>query len=649
MSDPPGHRFKWRGLALVTLFSTLWTIAVAFPVWREPAAYVFGPELVGRHHDPFTVMEQYEAGTVPRPYFQPATDGPGILLAKAAGGVTAYNTLILASFVLTAVLAYLHAHHVIGSSAGAAVAAMLFAQAPFHVAQAAYHVHIAQIQWIPLFFLLLWRALDAPGPTRATVTGLALLLVAAASLYLGFVTAVVAPVAALAFAQARPRSSRPAAFAWCAAAFAGAAAVAFAVTAWWSPEVLRNPEAFAFPAGAVEPHSARWWSYLLPPAAHPWLGSVSLDYWRSAGVGEGLLEQQVSLGASVIALAAIGMLSRPTGGVGREVPRVALCLTAAVALLCSLPPTATIGSLQIPMPSALLFHLAPMFRAYARFGVVVSLMVTTLAGAGVAILLARRSRASTTLATVLVALAAFEYFPAHAARDTLPTSAHRALAGLTNVRMFDCTPPTPGTTGGVGWLMRAEVMFPAGPFEDCSEPQFGAKLALFGFTVLVADASSAGMWIRAGGVVEGTRVLQDHADATTFAVIAQPPSVYIVELPGFYAREIQGAASWRWMPQHASITLANRTATAAGGTLEMELDAFDGMRRLRIAAPGHPDLTIEVDARRQWHRVGPLRLPPGTSQLALTADQAAAPGGVLAAGDRRPLSVRLHQWRWLPE
>ena len=52
------------------------------------------------------------------------------------------------------------------------------------------------------------------------------------------------------------------------------------------------------------------------------------------------------------------------------------------------------------------------------------------------------------------------------------------------------------------------------------------------------------------------------------------------------------------MPQHASMTLANRTATAAGGTLEMELDAFDGMRRLRIAAPGHPDLTIEVDARR---------------------------------------------------
>ena len=41
---------------------------------------------------------------------------------------------------------------------------MAYAFSPFHLAQAAYHPHIAQTQWMPLYLLALWRCLDDASP-----------------------------------------------------------------------------------------------------------------------------------------------------------------------------------------------------------------------------------------------------------------------------------------------------------------------------------------------------------------------------------------------------------------------------------------------------------------------------------------------------
>jgi hypothetical protein len=166
--------------------------------------------LVGREHDPFTVMAQWAARHVPPPYFQPATDGPGILLADRVGPVLAYTLLTLVTIPLTAAIAYVHARHVIGPGLGAGVAALLFALAPFHVAHAAYHVHIAQVQWIPLFFLTLWRLVERPSALRAVAAAAALLLQAAASIYLGFFAAIAGGAAAVSGALVTGR--RPG---WC--------------------------------------------------------------------------------------------------------------------------------------------------------------------------------------------------------------------------------------------------------------------------------------------------------------------------------------------------------------------------------------------------------------------------------------------------
>ena len=150
-------------------------------------------EIVGRHHDPFTVMAQFERPIAVGVYSQPVTDITGALLARLAGPVAAYNWLVLLSFPLSAAAAYLLARHLALSPAGAAVAAMAYAFSPFHLAHAAYHPHIAQTQWVPLYLLALWRCLDNASPAAVGFLGMAAVAVTLSNFYGGLIAAVITP------------------------------------------------------------------------------------------------------------------------------------------------------------------------------------------------------------------------------------------------------------------------------------------------------------------------------------------------------------------------------------------------------------------------------------------------------------------------
>src|SRR6476469_10172810 len=151
-------------------------------------------EIVGRHHDPFTTMEQFERPISIGVYSQPVTDIPGALLARLSGGVSAYNWLVLLSFPLSAAASYLLARHLALSPAGATVAAMAYAFSPFHLAHAAYHPHIAQTQWIPLYFLALWRCLDNASPLAVGLLGGRRMAEELSSCSSGMIVAVMTPV-----------------------------------------------------------------------------------------------------------------------------------------------------------------------------------------------------------------------------------------------------------------------------------------------------------------------------------------------------------------------------------------------------------------------------------------------------------------------
>src|SRR5688572_27928405 len=347
-------------------------------------------EIAGRHHDPFSVMAQFERPIAIGVHSQPLTDFSGALLARLSGGVAAYNWLVLLSFPLAAGAAYLLARHLALLPAGATVAAMAYAFSPFHLAQAAYHPHIAQTQWIPLYLLALWRCLDTPSVTAVGFLGVAAITVTLSNFYGGFIAAVITPVAVAAYWLATRRASagsmRPLVITAGSLALIAAAAVAY--VAYTAPAIAENRSAFAVHRSDLLLYSAKWWGYLVPPVAHPLLGATAARIWNAAGVREGLLEQQVSLGLGIVALGLVAICRwtflRSSGPDQASLLRVPVLLAVAMAaLLCSLPPERTIAGFTFVRPSALLYELAPMFRSYARFGVVVQLMAALLAGVGV--------------------------------------------------------------------------------------------------------------------------------------------------------------------------------------------------------------------------------------------------------------------------
>src|SRR3954469_2710057 len=107
----------------IAALAALLTTVIAIPVLRAPSERLFGQEIVGRHHDPFTVMQQFSGPGTLGPYVQPLTDWPGAVLARICGPVAAYNWLVLLTFPLAAVAAYLLARYLDLAAAPAAIAA----------------------------------------------------------------------------------------------------------------------------------------------------------------------------------------------------------------------------------------------------------------------------------------------------------------------------------------------------------------------------------------------------------------------------------------------------------------------------------------------------------------------------------------------
>ena len=160
-----------RGIGNILALSTIVTVIIALPVLLHPQTFIFGVETVGRHYDPFVVMQQFALGGARGIARQPLVDDLGAWLAKGIGPVAAYNLIVLATFPAAAAATYALARFLTGVHRSSLVAALAFAFAPVHVAHAAYHPHIAQVQWIPLYLLALFAARRSSIATAAGMAG----------------------------------------------------------------------------------------------------------------------------------------------------------------------------------------------------------------------------------------------------------------------------------------------------------------------------------------------------------------------------------------------------------------------------------------------------------------------------------------------
>ena len=627
--------------ALVGALAAIVMMVVAAPVLRAPSERIFGMEMVGRHYDPFTVMEQFDQPLHWTASLQPVTDLPGRLLAKWLGSVAAYNVVVLISFPLVAIATYLLARYSALSPAAAAGAALAVAFSPFHFAQAAYHPHIAQLQWVPLYLLALWRCLDRPAWGAIALLVAATAAVTLSNFYGGFIAMVVTPVAMLAhwYFNARRAAESVRRLVTTASTLLVLATAGAGYAFYAAGDFLSGVSTLDFAQGDLEKYGAVWWRYLSPPVSQPWLGSLSVTGAGQPNAASGLLEQQLSLGWGLMALSAVAVAAWLRHRRDRALWAVPVLLAVgACALLCSFAPT------------TLLYIALPMFRTYARFGSVVQLMIALLAGIGAERLWGSGARPARWIVVALVAITLGEYAVSPAAmwRDVLPTAAHRWVTQQPGfISVLDCYPHTQESQS-IQWLTGGRVIMRPRSVGDCREPGLIATLAATGFThMLVRRTTPEGRWLEGRMPPDGLREVARFGDGEVLAVTAQPSLIRTVATHAFYPAEFDHAWAWRWMGPQASWTVVNTSARALVASVDLETNSFQEPRRLRVVLDGAEVQDVLVDPHRAIHRIGPFALRPGDHTLTF---HAASPATVaddrIHNGDRRALSVALGDWRW---
>ena len=634
-----------RAFLLTALVAVLLTLVMAWPVVRHPASMIYGTEVLGRDLSPYHVIEQFgtaDAAPVPA---QPLTDAVGAWLAGVLSPVAAYNLLVLASFPLAAMSAFALAWYLMRSWIGAMVAALAYAFAPVHLAHAAYHPHITQVQWLPLSVLALVALIDRQTVARTLGLAAALTLVMLTSFDAGLIALTIAPAVLACFWAIRSdadRNIRP----FLAASgllllIGGAGALA---TRAWLPDLVGGPEARL---GEIAFFRARWWAYLTPAIDHPWLGGVARRVFSAGDINLQLTEMQLYLGYGLLLLAlialALAILEWKQEPRWRFVP--AAIVTGVAAMLISLGPTSGACAPASTAPACLIFNVAPMFRAYARFGIVAQLMLALAAGAGASLLLATPVRRR--LGTVLLAIAVFEYWPLPArAHDVLPTTAHRWLADSPDEgRVLDCYPGS-ANQRAIPALMQRDVVFLGPSFISCSDPQLGLKIAGAGVSRVLVRRSDAAEKLPVP-LPPGITPMRAFADADLYAVAQTLPPIVTTNTAGFFGHEHDGDDWWQWMSPAGRWTIRNTTTETRTASLAINLVSIGVARQVTVTLDDGAPTVVRVGLAGQDVTLGPWTLAPGEHTLRFAADgEPVRPSDANGSSDRRALTVAFRQERW---
>jgi len=373
---------------------------------------------------------------------------PALTITLTFGPTAAYNILALSSFVLTGFAAYLWLTWLTGDRLAGLLAGIIFAYVPYRYALGG-QLPMLGTQWMPLVFLYLERTVRRRRCRDAVLLGLFYGLNALATWYYAAMVGLLAIVYAL--ARARPwREFLADHRLWICALVALATALSLVGPAAWPYLQTQKAGGLAHPLSETDQWSASLTDYLIPSMFHPlWGPWVAVNLTPTTALWQAF-EFVLTWGFIASLLALYGWRWGP-----QPLTRT-LAVTAGFAVLFSLGTTlhlhgrplrvpvspavarafndgmtALLGNgrgrpgvydiglpdaLPVPLPSLLLYLLVPPFkglRVWSRFGVIADLMVTALAGLGLAVWRRRQKtsdQAAMAGSLLFVGLVLFEFW-----------------------------------------------------------------------------------------------------------------------------------------------------------------------------------------------------------------------------------------------
>lgn len=322
-------------------------------------------------------------------------------LTVATNNVFTYNFEILFSFLASAVFMYWLVLYLSGNKACSFFSTIIYAYCPYHFARAWQHLGLAQTQWMPLYVLAMLKLREKSTFRQALLAALALFLVFSFDLYYAYFMLIVSFLFVIFLLGSEwKKKIKGAEYFKNDFRFIGKLLIVFTlVFLLISPLVFKvfkdrnkysGKESVAYnpyvrPFEDLFAQSARPLSYFLPASVHPVFGRITEGFVGSNYYGESFTEHTLYLGWVPLILAFIAFKRRKKNSSRFYINLFAFL--AFCAWLFSQPPWWNLFGFKLYMPSYLMYKLLPMFRAYCRFGIVVMLAVSVLAGFGLMLVL----------------------------------------------------------------------------------------------------------------------------------------------------------------------------------------------------------------------------------------------------------------------
>lgn len=304
----------------------------------------------------------------------------GWALTHLFGPVASYNLLSIGAFFLTAWWGY-RFFATLMPRGWALFAAVVVAWSPYHVLQSMQHLGIASIQYLMLLLWMLARAWRTSTFASAILVGVAGALVVLHDYYLALIAGVVLVTFGILFiARYRVKG----------VIHAGVSAlVAGALTVPFLWEIVKSifvsgtiPANLGLPvreATESAVYSIRAANFVVPPLDHPLIGSLTEVAARVQLLGSNLFEQTFWLGIVALGIAGSMMVLKIPRGL-RQAKIIAIIL---IVLGLIFGVSSYNGTSLEPSALAAVIHaVAPVFRVWARFGILVVIGVSILATLG---------------------------------------------------------------------------------------------------------------------------------------------------------------------------------------------------------------------------------------------------------------------------
>ncbi|MFH1905637.1 MAG: YfhO family protein [bacterium] len=413
---------------MILIFAIL-TLLMTWPVILNINKYIYGyPDdtlatLAGLWHHKFAILHNLDPGLRPHiafpfgegvsPYSYPIFEQITGILTLLTNEIVTWNMLSVSNFILSAIFMYLLVKYLTKNKISALISGLIYGFCPHICMQSFNHIHMAAIQWMPLYILFLLKLIFERSYRNAVLCGVFYALVVFSNPYYGYYmllfTAIFIVFLLLkhiknlgqVIKKDKFKILKLAGIAFFSALIIVVSFEHKVIKAIFSKSKSRETQAvYIRPLEGLRFSSARPKDFLLPPRTNPILKNISKPF-MSPDFGS-MIDHTLYLGYTPLILSIIAVCfwrRRKNSKLKTQNSKLSFVVPFFVVVffafgIMSSPPWIPIGALKLnsapfklPMPSYFLHKLFPMFRYYSRMVVVMMISLSVLSGIGIKFLL----------------------------------------------------------------------------------------------------------------------------------------------------------------------------------------------------------------------------------------------------------------------